>query len=202
MPSPAVAGVPYRFQLEATDPNGDKLTYTISSATTDLVPEGLHVSDDDDGVLSWDSPEPSADGSAYTFDVTVSDGRGGSDQNATAYSLSVSTAVKNNPPEIRTEPRATIRAGQLYVSPIEVFDPDGDALTLTLEEWPAGMEVVEANGVYALKWDTREHNVAIGTYQGLLKLADGRGEYDLKSFTVEVTRARPTPGRRSIQSPA
>lgn len=65
-----------------------------------------------------------------------------------------------------------------------MFDPDGDPLTLTLDSGPAGMTVEEVDGVYALKWDTR--NVALGGYDGLLKLSDGRGEYALLGFTVEV----------------
>lgn len=106
IPGPAVQGVTYRTQIDATDPNGDKLTFTLSEATGAALPADLTI--DEHGVLTWLSPVAKGDGTDWQLVVTVNDGRGGSDQNDTPYLLSVSTGVKNNPPEIRSVPRGTM----------------------------------------------------------------------------------------------
>ena len=72
----------YTYQVEATDPDGDDLSYTLLDAPLD-------AEIDEDGLLSFELPENPLPN--YEFTVEVSDGRGGTD--VQTFTVDVTDAV-------------------------------------------------------------------------------------------------------------
>lgn len=103
--SEAIKDVQYGYQVTAIDPDGDVLTYALTSA-----PEGMSI--DQNGLISW---VPSADQvGRKEVQVTASDGKGWAMQ---SYSIQVFSAP---------QPLSAV----LYLS--EQYLSEGDALTITL----------------------------------------------------------------------
>ena len=65
---PAVVGLPFTYQAVATDQDGDKLTYSVDSASAAL---GVTI-DPNTGLLKW---TPTATSSSTTITVSVTDNR-------------------------------------------------------------------------------------------------------------------------------
>ncbi|QNN24371.1 LEPR-XLL domain-containing protein [Planctomycetales bacterium ZRK34] len=85
----AVVGGQVRVQVEASDANGDSLTYALADGV-DAVPAGMLI-DSETGLISWSPAEADLDlgqPATYTVDVVVSDTYGAS----TTRSLTVNVA--------------------------------------------------------------------------------------------------------------
>ncbi|MDX2009803.1 MAG: M36 family metallopeptidase [Myxococcaceae bacterium] len=101
---------------QATDPNGDMLTYTWRQASGPTVVL--------DGA-SFDAPEV-GDDTLLTFVVTANDGRGGT---ATA-TVTVTVRNINRPPTSNAGPPQTVRSGDTVTLAAAASDLDGDQLTV------------------------------------------------------------------------
>ncbi|GJD22740.1 hypothetical protein RIVM261_076960 [Rivularia sp. IAM M-261] len=83
----------YTYQVEATDSDGDTLTYTLLSS-----PQGTEI--DENGLISF---TPSGILKPfYDLTVEVSDGRGGTDSQA--FTIEITPTPKNNNPQIVSQP--------------------------------------------------------------------------------------------------
>ena len=83
---PATAGVQWRYQAAATDPDNDPVSYSLNytgSETVSMTPAGL---------VTW---TPSAVNAQITASVTASDGRGGSATQT--FTLSAGSSTNTNP---------------------------------------------------------------------------------------------------------
>jgi hypothetical protein len=69
--------------------------------------------------------------------ITASDGRGAA--TTQFFDLPVVVPTTNHPPTITSHPRNSIGLGATYYYLVEASDPDGDALTFSLTNAPAGM---------------------------------------------------------------
>jgi RHS repeat-associated protein len=92
------AGLTYQYDVQASDPDGDSLTYQLDSG-----PQGASI--DSFGRLAW--PTTAADVGSQSFQITVSDGQGGSvDQTfdvtvtADTEAPQVSVSLSSNPADI------------------------------------------------------------------------------------------------------
>jgi hypothetical protein len=101
---------------QATDPNGDALTYTWRQAS------GPPVTLDVD---RFDAPEVVED-TLLTFVVTADDGRGGQ---GTA-TVTVTVRNVNRPPASAAGPPQTVRSGDTVTLAATASDPDGEQLTV------------------------------------------------------------------------
>lgn len=119
----ALIGNAYSYAVKATDPDEDRLTYTLMSA-----PEGMQI-DAETGEITWSRPESQRGTHAVT--VQVKDGRGGTDEQA--FTVSLIDAPPNRPPVITTVPMVDAFAGSDYVYDADAVDPDGDLLTYSIE---------------------------------------------------------------------
>jgi len=114
----ALLGVPYRYDVDAADPDGDALTFSLLSA-----PDGMAV-DAKMGMITWDPTI--ADQGTHTVIIRVDDGKGGSTQQS--YITSVIEPPPNRPPLFTSLPVVGAAAATPYLYSAASFDPDGDAL--------------------------------------------------------------------------
>lgn len=133
----ALAGRPYRYDVDATDPDGDVLTYALTEG-----PAGASI-DSATGLITW-SPT-AADVGTRTVTVRVEDGRGGSAEQQ--YVLSVITPPPNRPPVFTSVPVVSANAGSAYSYPAIATDPDSDALSFSVVNGPQGLTIDATTGV-------------------------------------------------------
>ncbi|GHU23659.1 hypothetical protein FACS189497_09610 [Betaproteobacteria bacterium] len=170
--TPAVtgtAGKTYTYQLSATDPDGDPLSYSLLTA-----PDGMSISNT--GRVEWAVPAGTV--GSFTVEIKVADDQGlYVVQN---YLLGVGGAG-NRPPRITSTPALTGTAGANYVYQIAATDPDGDALTYALSAAPPGMIISDSGRI------TWTPTVAALGYQGVtLTVSDGKGATATQSYTLYV----------------
>ncbi|MCQ4167703.1 putative Ig domain-containing protein, partial [Tahibacter harae] len=173
----ATAGSAYRYDVEATDPDNDTLTYALIDP-----PSGASI-DSGTGVIRW-TPTTQQVGS-HTFAVRVSDGHGGT--GAQDFTLTVSNA--NHAPEITSTAITTASVGTPYSYDVDATDADNDTLTYTLSNPPSGMSIDTATG--AISW-TPAANQA-GPHSVTILVSDGHGGSDEQSFSIDVGAANRPP---------
>lgn len=94
-----VVGQPFSYQIEATDADGDDLSYSLPGGPPGM-PGMPGMTIDQSGRISW--TPTSDDVGAQQVRVRVEDGRGGYDEEA--FTLVVRDAVPNRPPIITSSP--------------------------------------------------------------------------------------------------
>ncbi len=150
-PLTVIAGRVYAYDVDATDDNGDPLTYAL-----DIAPAGMTI-DDQTGEINWTTAEDAL--GVHPIRITVQDGRGGVGWQA--YDL---TVKHNTPPQIDSAPIFKAIVGIEYVYPVLAGDVDGDTLLYALDEAPADMTIDAATG--EIRWTPRpgddgDHDVRI-----------------------------------------
>ncbi len=96
--------------------------------------------------------------------------------------ISVTVRPINRNPLLEAKPPTQIRAGSVYKTSIQTFDPDGDQVSYRLLMGPNGMRIDAATGL--LSWETRIEN--IGRHQIQVEVSDGRGGASAQAFDIEV----------------
>ncbi len=129
---------PYSLQINATDPDGDKLTYTMKG-----LPSGAKI-DPKTGKITWTPTQK--DVGVHNVEVTVSDGFGGK----TVVKFKVTVSNVNDPPVFTgPEPGKTATEDKPYAYSPKATDPDpGDQgkLTWKLTKKPAGAKIDPKTG--------------------------------------------------------
>jgi len=160
----------YTYDVNATDPDNDALTYSLTNA-----PAGMNI-DSASGLISW-TPAVGQAGS-YTVAILVEDLRGGTaTQN---FTLNVQAAAPNVSPQFTSSPALTAKSGYQYTYQISASDSNNDALTYTLQTAPAGM-TVSATGL--ITWTPTDSD--IGTYDILVRVSDGEFYVD-QGWTLTI----------------
>ena len=122
----------YSYDVEATHPENDTLTYTLTS-----YPSGM-VIDDATGLIEW-TPTPGDEG-GHEVNVRVTDEAG-------MYDEQLFTITVNSGPVITSSPNLTAYDGQLWTYDVEATDADNDTLVYTLAESPEGMNINSGTGL-------------------------------------------------------
>ncbi|MBV7299148.1 putative Ig domain-containing protein [Enterovibrio paralichthyis] len=163
-------GNSYRYQVIANDADGDTLTYTLTQ-----YPVGMVVSSS--GLIEWAVPSNAAEGN-YPVEVTVSDGQSAATQ---AFNVAVTTSTQTSPPTITSTPMTSAVKGDIYQYQVVASDADGDALTYSLSNSPAGMAITSSGLVqWAVPADLSD-----GSYAVQVVVSDGK--YDLtQAFDILV----------------
>ena len=167
----ALIGSAYSYQVAAEDLDGDSLRYSLSSA-----PAGMSI-DATSGLASWTAT--SAQAGLNPVVILVEDGHGGS--GTQSFSILASTVVGGNgnrPPAITSAPLTQVTLGQTYRYYATASDPDGDAVSFSLLQAPAGMSIDSNTGLIA--WTPP----ALGTVPVTIRVSDGRGGTASQSFVV------------------
>ncbi|EKU96916.1 RHS repeat-associated core domain protein [Leptolyngbya sp. PCC 7375] len=169
---PTIANTSYNYDVDATDADGDTLTYSLLAH-----PNGVTI-DKTSGLLSW-TPTDSDVGDNF-IRVRVDDSQGGFDTQSFTLPVLAAT-VENRPPIITNAPRDQIGLGQDYLFQIEAEDPDNDPLTYRLIEHPDDM-TIDPNGL--VKWPADK--VQLGDYSFTVQVEDGRGAGVQATYTLTV----------------
>ncbi len=130
----------YNYQLVASDPNSDPLTYVLKTA-----PAGMTI--DAAGLIVWTPPvNPLPTASVI---VVVSDPALASDTQT--FEIAVTAAPRvNQSPQITSSPNLAAEAAKPYAYDVNATDADaGDTLTYSLIQPPAGMSIDPGTGVIA-----------------------------------------------------
>ena len=195
------AGRSPQFQVNAhfedhdTNPGvpieGVDLTYYLRDNNAGTGREGdLHIRVSEDGVITID-PKPTifnltndgVDDPLYSFTLVVQDNRGGR-QEQTFYVDVVTPTFNNESPEFddTVVPLATIEAGQHYETEVAATDSDLDLLTFEKVSGPRGLKVDPDGTIY---WMPETDDVGVADV--VVRVKDGRGGIDVKTYQIEVT---------------
>ncbi|MEO8136003.1 MAG: Ig-like domain-containing protein, partial [Betaproteobacteria bacterium] len=167
-----------RFQqvLLASDSNiNDTLSFALTTAPSGatLAPAPL---------IDWTPTAGQLGTSTFTARVTDSTGK-------TASTTFRVTVVRTNlAPQLAAQLNVILPIGTVFNRTLTAMDPNvGDTLTLALVSGPTGMTLSGS----ALQWSTT--GKAAGDYPVTVKVTDGGGLSDSKSFTVTLQAAAPPP---------
>lgn len=173
MKKTAIAEEQYVDTVEASDQNGDELTFTVKTG-----PSGLTI-DPSSGIITWTS-ETALQGDNFTVTIKVSDQQGAYD------TLSWEIAV-NTPPNFTTmmENLETSAVwGVIYEELLEAEDNDaGDELTYSVVDGPASVN--STSGLVTWTPGPSDESVSDSTHIKI-RVTDKAGQYDEISWLIWV----------------
>ena len=161
----------YSYQVEASDPNADPLTFLLVSG-----PSGMTIGNTT-GLVNW-TPSDLQIGD-FSVTVEVSDGQGETEQQAFVINVALPQGT-NRPPVIVSAPNTLGTVGESYVYDVEANDPDGDVILFSLLQAPAGATIDVFSGL--ISWTPGGSQ--IGTQFFTVLAQDGRGGNAQQSFSV------------------
>jgi hypothetical protein len=172
-PTTVTAGTAYAFQPTASDPDGNTLTFSITSkpawatfsATT--------------GRLSG-TPTASQVGTYANIVIGVSDGQASAQ--LPAFSIVVNSPP-NGAPVISGTPPTSVTAGAAYAFQPTASDPDGNTLTFSIANKPAWAAFSTTTG----RLNGTPTASQVGTYANIvITVSDGTATTSLAAFTINV----------------
>ncbi|CAA0123898.1 Uncharacterised protein [BD1-7 clade bacterium] len=168
----AVENRDWAMDFEATDIDNDTLTWTLTSA-----PEGMSI--DNKGRVRW-SPDFDA-GGLHSIEVAVSDG-----ELEDSQVLELDVLNINRAPIWQTQSLPAASEDSDWQIQIAANDADGEPLTYTLVDGPAGMQLVDDKLVWLPDYD------AAGKYTIHLQVADLESPVAIElPLTVANTNRQP-----------
>jgi hypothetical protein len=169
----AVAGTSYSFKPNATDPNGNPLTFAIHG-----MPAWASFASSS-GQLSG-TPTAGDVGSFTNIVISVSDGS--LSASLPAFSIQV-TAPQNHAPVIGGTPPVSVVAGKVYSFTPTASDPDGNALTFSITNQPSWASFNASTGALS----GTPTSAQIGIFRNIVITAsDGMASTALAAFAVAV----------------
>jgi hypothetical protein len=179
------AGQTYSFQPVGTDPDGDRLTYSIVNK-----PTWANFSQAT-GRLSG-TPTSANVGTYSNIVISVSDGR--ESASLRAFSITVTAAPEPTPaptnraPTISGTPATTATVGTTYSFQPTASDPDGDTLAWSISNPPSWATFNTATGRLS------GTPTAAGTASNIvISVSDGKTQASLPAFSITVTAPAPAP---------
>ncbi len=173
-PTGASVGVQYAFTPNATDPDGNPLTYSITNRPS------WATFNASTGQLSG-TPTSANIGTFSNIAIGVSDGQ------ATAqlppFAIVVAN-VANRPPTISGTPPTSVIHGTAYSFQPTASDPDGNPLTFSITNPPSWTTFSATTG--RLQGTPGASNV--GTYSNIvIRVSDGQATAQLPAFAIAVS---------------
>lgn len=169
LPQAAQPGVKLEAQVEANDPDHDRV---------DLIYKWFR----NDAVVK-EGEEPLLDTSGFAVSDRVAVEVTAHDPAASGGSLrSDSLILGNSPPKIVSAPPASV-APDRFEYPVRAVDSDGDRLSYQLEAAPPGMTIGEESGQIAWQIPSGQH----GTFHVKVVAKDGRGGIASQEFDLSLT---------------
>ncbi|MEW5760049.1 MAG: putative Ig domain-containing protein [Candidatus Thermoplasmatota archaeon] len=157
----------YTYNVSAIDMDGDKLSYYL-----DIKPIDMKI--DEKGNIFWLPNSPGK----YEVKVRVFDGTTNTTQYFIIDVVNATVPIKNKKPEVLSKPNEKAIVGKEYYYEIIAIDHDNDAINITLEKKPKGMEILGNR----ISWiPDKEGEVEI-----IINVSDGRDSvYQFFNITVE-----------------
>ncbi|MGF1676745.1 MAG: Ig-like domain-containing protein, partial [Rivularia sp. (in: cyanobacteria)] len=169
-------GNTYLYQIQATDIDGDALTYSLDSA-----PQGMSI---DNGVVSW-VPQANQFGNQQVT-VRVSDSELAATQ---SFNINVTNQSINNAPTITSVPQLVTNIDKVYQYNLTGSDPDGDYVVWSIDNAPNGVVINPETG--ALRWNPTPEQ--IGEHTIAVRLTDALGAMGGQEFTLYVNSTNTPP---------
>ncbi|MBL8339841.1 MAG: tandem-95 repeat protein [Rubrivivax sp.] len=173
----ATVGAAYAYRVTATDANGDTLTYSLTQA-----PAGMTINSTS-GQIGWTPGSTQAGSHAVTARVVDPGGL------AATQSFTVTVASANVAPQITSTPVTSAAVGTAYAYRVTATDANGDPLSYSLTQAPAGMSINSTSGQIA--WTPT--SAQTGSHAVTARVADPGGLAATQSFTVTVASANVAP---------
>ena len=175
---PAVVGLPYQYQVVASDPNGSVLSYSLTTA-----PSGMSI-DPQSGLLTW-TPQAGDVGSQHVV-IAVDDALVAGVTQTFDLPVVTQPAAPDTPPTITSQvPSNPIDAGNPYQYQVTAVDPDGDPLTWQIDSGFQGMNLDPQSGLFT--WTPPAGTS--GNFPVTVSVSDGRGGVAQQPF--DDRRCRP-----------
>jgi hypothetical protein len=188
--TPTIAGSPaskisvgasYEFVPDASDPNGDALTYAISGKPVWATFESLT------GKLSG-IPGSGDVGSSSNIVIGVSDGE--LSAALPSFSIMVEAIATNSPPLISGTAPSAVAVGSSYQFKPVASDPDDNALTFSVNNKPAWASFSTSSGQLAGTPNSGDD----GDYNNIIITAtDGMDSASLAPFSIAVVTGNAPP---------
>ena len=159
----------YQYDVDAIDPEGDSIAYSLVSA-----PTGMQI-DAVSGVITW-TPTVAQAGS-HLVQVAVRDSAGGRSIQRFAVLARI-----NQRPVINSQALTSVAFGEKYYYDVQVTDPEGDSLSYELATGPSGMTI---DSLGRLMWQT-EPGVPVSNPVAL-RVTDSYGGVATQIYTLSVT---------------
>lgn len=162
----------YRYDVEALDPDGDTLTYTLATK-----PDGMFINPST-GLISWG---PTADQVGnHSVKVQVADGRGG--VATQEFTICVKPDPANHAPIFTSDPIPTATIGSTYQYQAAALDPDNDSLAFEKLAGPSGLIINSTTGL--VTWNTAGQ--VAGPQDVTIRVRDPKGSFSDQPFTIDV----------------
>ncbi len=179
-PTGASVGVQYAFTPNATDPDGNTLTYSITNRPS------WATFNAGTGRLSG-TPTSANVGTFSNIVIGVSDGQATAQLPPFAI---VVTNVANRPPTISGTPPTSVTQGTAYSFQPTASDADGNPLTFSITNRPSWATFSATTG--RLQGTPAASNV--GTYSNIvIRVSDGQATVQLPAFSIVVGNAANRP---------
>ena len=172
----------YGYAVQATDPDGDAITFSLTTA-----PAGMAI-DPATGAITWTPVKK--DVGDHPVTVSARDEFGASD----SQSFTVSVAAVNHPPTITSTAPLAGDVSVAYSYGAAATDPEGDAITWSLATAPSGMTVDGGTG--AVSWTPAA--AQLGPNPVSLTATDSHGASSHQDFTVTVVDLQHAPVVKAI----
>lgn len=167
----ATEGVLYGYDVDASDLNGDTLTYSLDTAAA-----GMSI-DPVSGLIQWTPTEAQVGTADVVVRVTDSTGL------FVTQSFSIDVDNVLDPPTITSVPVTTATVEIAYSYDVEATDSDvGETLTYSLDAAPTGMSIDAASGL--VEWTPTVDQD--GTHGVIVRVADSGGLFVTQSFDIVV----------------
>ena len=183
------------LQVNATDADGDQLTYEVvdDPISGSALPAGVDINRFT-GALSW-TPNPFQVGDHHVK-VRVRDGHGGIAE--IIVPITVTTRSPSNQfPQFTSTPGAAVLLGETFTYIARASDADFDPIRFELLNGPEGALLDAGGGV--LSWQPSFQEV--GTHEFTIRATDGRGGVARQRFNVVVTDPNDAPRFLPLQLP-
>ncbi|ELS32847.1 MULTISPECIES: putative Ig domain-containing protein [Pseudanabaena] len=163
----------YQYDLSGSDPNGDRLLWSLDKAPTGMVIDATT------GRLRW-QPTVNQIGE-QAIAIRVSDNYGA--YSVQEYTLKVNAI--NTAPNILSTPITKAGQGQPYVYNVVATDAENDAIRYSLISYPTGMSIDSETG--KISWTPSYSN--IGSYKIQVQATDSKGIFNTQTYQLEIVAA-------------
>ena len=181
------------FDFNATDPDGDTLTYSLAYGDDAHLFEIIPSS----GLLAFksppdfESPEDNNSDNRYEATIQVSDGNTSVSLNLFVQITDAIESTPNQAPVFQSDGNLSIPENQSFVFDFNATDPDGDTLTYSLAYGDDAhlFEIIPSSGLLAFKsptdFESPEDNNSDNRYEATIQVSDGNSSVTL-SAQVQV----------------
>jgi hypothetical protein len=170
----ATVNIPYEYQVVASDPNGNSLTYELTTAPTtiQITPDGL---------IQW-TPETTG---TFSVVLRVEDGQGGFYLQPFDIVVSSTASIVN--PTIDSLPPGPAVVGRPYQYQVAVTDTSGTPVVYALSAGPGGMKIDPLTGL--ITWTP--HTSQVGSQHVVLTVSNGTGGSAIAPFDLPTIETVP-----------